>query len=85
MTVTDILMVAVTKCAALGLCAQEMLTEWRALEIRAILFWDTSLGSHLIDTVEAQYIDTCTVLGDRVVNKDLGLKALTKHFLSVQH
>lgn len=78
-------MVAVTKCAALGLCAEEMLTEWRALEIRAILFWDASLGSHLIDAVEAQYVDTCTVLGDRVVNKDLGLKALTKHFLSVQH
>lgn len=32
-TVTDILAVAGTKCPALGLRAEEMLTEWRALGI----------------------------------------------------
>lgn len=39
---------------------------------RSILFWDTNLGSHLIDIVEAGYIDTCTVIGDGVVKGDLG-------------
>ena len=38
---------------------------------RSILFWDTSLGSHLIDVVEAGYIDTFSVIGDGVVKRDL--------------
>lgn len=39
---------------------------------RSILFWDTSLGSHLIETVETGYIDTCTVIGDGILKRDLG-------------
>lgn len=39
---------------------------------RSILFWDTNLGSHLTDIVEAGYIDTCTVIGGGVAKDDLG-------------
>lgn len=39
---------------------------------RSIRFRDTSLGSHLIDIVEAGYMDTCTAIGHRVVKGDLG-------------
>lgn len=55
MTVTD------TECLALGPCAEEILTEWRALGIE--LSCCGTLRSHLIDIVEAGCIDICTVTG----------------------
>lgn len=58
-----------TKCLALGPCAEEIVTEWRALGIDLSCFG--TLGSHLIDIVEAGYIDICTVTGDGFVKGDL--------------
>lgn len=45
------------------------MTEWRALGIDLSCFG--TLGSHLIDIVEAGYIDICTVTGDGFVKGDL--------------
>lgn len=54
-----------TKCLALGPCAEEIWTEWRALGID--LSSSGTLGSHLIHIVEEVYVDICTVTGDGLV------------------
>lgn len=58
-----------TECLALGPCAEEILTEWRALGIE--LSCCGTQRSHLIDVVEAGYIDICTVTGNEFVKGDL--------------
>lgn len=59
MTVRDILAVAGTKYPAM--CRGDV-DRVKNSGDRFILFWDTSLGSYLIDIVEARYVDTC--IGD---------------------
>lgn len=65
-----------TKCLALGPCAEEILAEWRALWID--LSCSETLGSHLIDIVEAGYIDICTVTGKGFVKGDLSLQGFNE-------
>lgn len=54
-----------TKCLTLEPCAEEILAEWRVLGVD--LSCSGTLGSHLIDIVEAGHIDICTVAGNGFV------------------